>query len=419
MLKEKYIHNVKQTALNITQTQIDSIREKKIEKTGLRIYKDGFMGYSGAIGKFDEGELEERALKSLENKIPYSAEPVSGLQIAEDYSGQIIPEDEFIEESEALLSIIRKEQPDFYFSNKIILEEETVKLINDNGLELCHRETTLGISLVFKEKTSVNIMDGFVGYGGRKYSRKEVIKHINQVCNAFQNKVELPQEGKLPVVFTTTDSLPYRKFWQALNGRNFGSKTSLFSDKLGEKIFSDNFTLYQTNNPDDIYQAAKGMNTPAHFFDAEGIVNQDYRYALIENGKLITPYTDKRTAAEYDLPQTGAAYAEYDDIPSLGNPALLIEESDKTAKELLNGQMGILIMIASGGDFTPEGNFATPVQLAFLFDGEKIIGRLPELNLSSNIFDMYGDSFLGVSKDTVNPVSSDHYLIMNMDVSKL
>lgn len=34
------------------------------------------------------------------------------------------------------------------------------------------------------------------------------------------------------------------------------------------------------------------MNSP--FFDAEGVVNNEYRYALIEKGVINTPYTDKK-----------------------------------------------------------------------------------------------------------------------------
>lgn len=133
----------------------------------------------------------------------------------------------------------------------------------------------------------------------------------------------------------------------------------------------------------------------------------------------MTPYTDKKTAKKYNLDLTGAATSEYDGVPTLGIPELKIKESEKTAKELLGGEMGIFVLMASGGDFTPEGNFGTPVQLAFLFDGEKFVGRLPELNVSSNVFDMFGNSFRGVSKNTISPVLNSRFLIMDMKVSEI
>jgi len=179
---------------------------------------------------------------------------------------------------------------------------------------------------------------------------------------------------------------------------------------MGMKVFNDNFTLYQNNNPKDL---------PVPFFDAEGVVNENYRYSLIENGVVISPYTNKRVSQKYNLPLTGSATCEYDSVPTLGTPAFKVKESEKTAKELLGGEMGIFVLMTSGGDFTPEGNFAAPVQLGLLFDGQKFIGRLPELNISSNLFDMFGNSFRGVSKDNCSLLSTSKYMIMDMKVSKL
>lgn len=119
------------------------------------------------------------------------------------------------------------------------------------------------------------------------------------------------------------------------------------------------------------------MNSP--FFDAEGVVNNEYRYALIEKGVIKTPYTDKRTARKFNLPLTGNSDSLYDGVPEVGFINHKIEESQKTLKELLSGEIGIFVMVSSSGDF------AAPVQCAFLFDGERLIGKLPELQLSSNI----------------------------------
>jgi PmbA protein len=77
-------------------------------------------------------------------------------------------------------------------------------------------------------------------------------------------------------------------------------------------------------------------------------------------------------------------------VPALGHAytgleKVVIDSTGKTMVELLDGQKGILVWIASGGDFTPAGHFATPAQRAYLFDGERLLGRLPEPNLSSHL----------------------------------
>ena len=410
MVKEKYTSRVKEVSINVNQTRIDSIRHKDIEKTGLRVYENGYIGYAGAIGNYEEAELEKRAKATLDNKIPYEYELEENKVQNEDFSLKIIEEDKLVEELEELLSVLRKEQSDFYFSHKFNLNEYNIKLVNDKGLDLSYKDRVISLELLFKEKKSVNIMDGFVGFWGRKYDRSLALKDINHVCNAYKNKVDLPKKEIFPVVFATDETLPLKKLVQDLDGNNFGSNSSLLSGKKGKEVFNENFTLYQNNNP---------LDTFLPFFDAEGVINKDYRYTLIENGIVMAPYTDKKTSRKYNLDLTGAATSEYDGVPTLGIPELKIKESEKTAKELLGGEMGIFVLMASGGDFTPEGNFGTPVQLAFLFDGEKFVGRLPELNVSSNVFDMFGNSFRGVSKNTISPLLNSRFLIMDMKVSEI
>jgi len=410
MLKEKYINKTKETSINVNQTKIDSIKRTNIEKTSLRIYKNGYIGYAGAIGDYNEKTLKNRALESLNNKISYNYEIEGNKSMEEDLSTEIINENKLVEEFEELLSTLKKEQPEFFFSNKIYLIENETKIINDNNLSLYYKDKILSLLLLFKEKKSINVFDGYIQLIGREYNSNLILEYINNTCNAYKNQVKLPTKEKLPIVFPSSDMGPFIKFIKDLDGNNFGSGSSLFSNKKGQKIFDDNFTLYQNNNPKETF---------VPFFDKEGVVNKNYKYPLINKGVLNSPYTDKRTSNKYSLPLTGAASGEYDGIPKLGFPRLSIKESEKTAKELLGGEMGIFIIVAQGGDFTTDGSFATPVQLSLLFDGEKFVGRLPEINISSNVFDMFGSSFRGVSKDTLSPISNDKFLIMDMKVNKL
>lgn len=409
MIKEKYINRTKETSISVVQTNIESIRNKDIAKTGIRVYKDGFIGVAGAIGSYDEKELEKQAEEALENRITYKFEVTKDKKESLDLYSEIINTNKVTEEIDELLSEIRIEQPRFSFFNKINLVEKEVSLVNDIGTNLYYRDKYIEFMLGFKEKSSVNIFDGFVGYVGREYDRKEIIKSVNNICNAYGNLVELPEGNKLPVVFSTGEYLPFKKFMEDLNGLKVACKSSLLSDKIGEKVFSENFTLYSSCDSKSCWRP---------FFDAEGVVNENYLYPLISDGVVATPYTDKRVASDFKLKLTGSSVADYDEVPTLGLTHFKVKESEKTVKELLNGQMGIFIMIAVGGDFTSEGDFGTPVQLAFLFDGENFVGRLPEFNISSNIFDMFGKDYIGVSKDKVFSLGGDKYMLMNLNISR-
>lgn len=411
MIKEQYTSNIKQTALNIVNSKVESSRQKNISKTGIRIYKDGFIGVAGAIGKYDEAKLTNDAVEALEQHVEYNCSPSENKCEKLDKSSEIINDKDFIGEFQETLESLSKEQNEFIFSNKIIMTEVTTSLKNDKNLDLEYKDKALNIELIFKEKSSSNIFDGFIGCGSRKYDRRKFLEESNMFLNAYKNIVELPKNSIYPVVFGNTSMDFFSKLAIDLNGKLFGTGSSLFSNKIGQQAFSDKFTFYQTSNPDDIY------NTP--FFDAEGVVNKDHRYALIENGVIKTPYTDKKTSKMFNLAHTGSAEAAYDAIPDIGLPGFKAKESNMSVKELLGGEMGIFILIASGGDSTPDGNFATPVQLGFLFDGEKLIGRLPEFQLSSNVFDMFGKSYRGVGCNNIFPQSEEKFVVSELNVSSI
>ena len=410
MRVETYTRRIRQTSLSVVQTCIASVREKDIVKTGFRVFDKGCVGTAGAIGPCDEGELRLRARSALKKGIQYGFPPSAARREYMNRSEKIIDDGSLVREFDAFLEELRSRQPGFIFSNKINLTRFDVSMKNDSGLDLAYEDTGLTVSLVFKETTSANIMDGFVAYESRRYDREVLLDYVDGICRAFQKKVRIPEGIRHPVIFSTQQGLPLGKFAEDLDGNRFGSKTSLLADRLGQSVFSEAFTLYQTRNPED---------TMAPFFDAEGVVNDDYRFTLIDHGVVAAPFTDKRAASKYGLQLTGSAVAEYDGVPTLGTPEFRISESGQTVAELLEGREAIFVVVAAGGDFTPDGTFGTPVQLAFLFDGKQFLGRLPEFNLSSSMFDMFGKDFVGVGNDPYFALSDDRCLIMKMDVTRL
>jgi len=412
MIKEKYVEFLNEISLNVVQTGIESVRKKEIERGGLRVYDGKNIGIAGALGKYDEKELEKRAIKALDMNIPYPYEVSSNLKNSITMKSELSDEEEFVEEVTEMLEELKRSQPDFSFSNKINLLKASISLSNDEGLDLCYKNSHLGFSLIIKDKKSSNIIDAFTGYDGWKYDREEFLKDTNSVCEAYKRKADF-EDGIYPVCFLERETTYKRKLFEVLNGLLYGSGSSILSGKMGEKLFNEDFTLCQSRNPDD--------EVMGPFFDSEGGVNRDYRYNFIENGVFVSPYTDKKTASMFKLPYSGSSLGEYDSVPSIGirGDSLRIKESEASTKELLDGKKGVFALIASGGDFTPEGKFASPVQLSFLFDGEKFIGRLPQINISSHLYDMFGKDYIGVGKDSVSKLYRSNCIAMNMKVTRI
>lgn len=409
MDKEIYTIEVNQTCLNVVQTTIDSIRSKKIRRTGLRMVNEGKIGVAGTLGEANEEELESRAKDSLELGIPYPYELTTGVKDHRSVGSDIRSAEQLISEAESLLGELRKRQSGFSFGNKIILTERSVTLNNTRDTQLVDNTSFIEILLVIKHKESANIMDAFTGYDGIRYEKEEFLRFTDNICNAYLNEIRDFEDGRYPVVFLP-DGSHMMKFYDSLHGMLYGSGGSLLSGKIGEKLFADSFTLHSTrNNEDGVYRT---------FFDTEGTVNKDSRFPLVENGVLRAPYTNKKASSLFGIPLTGDAGGDYDSVPNIDIPSFRISQSEKTIGDLLGGRKAVFAFIAGGGDFTSDGSFASPVQFPILFDGEHFIGRLPELNISSHFFKMFGEDFIGVGEDSLTTLAPMNLTAINMDVRK-
>jgi PmbA protein len=406
---EKYSARRRTTTVNVVQTRIESVKRSDIRRTGIRVYDGDCIGVAGALGSFDADDLRRKAEKALSRGVSYPWEISGGHRERISVPSGLPDEATFVSEMEVILRELRERHPELIFSNNGKLVDMTVAMENDRALDLEYRAGFVSFGFGWKHRDSCGIMDGFSGSSGFVYSREGVLEDLCRPCEAYGRLVDLPPGGRLPVIFSCEDQLLLSKLRGDLNGRLYGSGSSLLAGRAGEKVFSDLFSLTQT---------ADHTRRAQPFFDAEGTVNDGYRYPLITDGTVKAAYTDRRTADRFSLPHTGCAGAGYDSVPGLAPAGLRIEDTGRTLAELLDGDQGILVAFSAGGDYTPEGRFATPVQLAFLHDGERLTGRLPGLNISSDVFSMFGSDYRGCSTDSISVMSEDRHVVMVMDVEK-
>ena len=179
---------------------------------------------------------------------------------------------------------------------------------------------------------------------------------------------------------------------------------SLLSGKLGEKCFSEKFTFGDDRNA--------ATHPGSCFFDAEGTVRPEDRGLLVQNGTLAALATTKNSAALFGLPVSGHAHAAYDGVPSLG-----VAKTAESIAQIVPGK-AVYVMSASGGDYTPSGHYATPVQMAYLVENGTVVGRLPELNISGDFFTILGEDYLGAIPDTLLNDNPGELCVARMLVKK-
>lgn len=406
MITEKYSIIDDEVSVKIAGSAMESLRAKRIKRTGLRVYDNGLIGVSGWMGEEGEGEALKRAKAALAHKVPYPCEPGKALKREEKEGKAPFTAEELDAEAAAVLAALKKDFPQFVFSSAGIKSgTRTVTLSSDAGLDLRSSVSSYSFGLMYKLGTSASILDGWFGADGPDYDRAAFLANASEMLAAHLKPAELPAGAKLPVFFEDSDELVRMIFGRELSGMNYGSGGSLFSGKAGQKLFSEGLTLVN---------GRRRHRQP--FFDAEGTAGEGFAY--IEGGVLKAPFCDKKTAGRFGFAPSGSAHAEYDGAPATGPSCAEIKPGTRTFREMLGGQPAVYVCIAGGGDFTSEGAFGTPVQLAFLVKDGKLAGKLPELQLSSHVYDMYGRDFLGVSSDVMTPLSRSRWLGFLMNVKK-
>ncbi len=403
MKKEIYSTKIVKTTLNITNNKIDSIRKNDAIKTACRVYENGCIGISSCFGEPTAATWKE-AEENLKLQIPYEYEIESNKTRKVDRTKEILTSKEFLEKSEKMLEKLSKENPNFIFSNKLAMSEITYKLSNSENLDYEFHNIHFDASVVFKHKNSNAIMDGGIGFGGMEYDIEKFTQDAHEILSAFEKNAQLPDDEYMTVILNFYNI--GQKILQGLNGEDLGKGASIFSGKMGEKLFNDKFSLYIDRTSD---------NENVEFFDMEGSTLPNDKISLIENGVLKRAFCDKRTSAEFGFENTSCGDGRYDDVPSLQSEPVSVEKSDKTLKELIGNEKAIYIDTMSGGDCTAEGNFASPVQLAYLIENGKFVGKLPEFNISGNIYKMFGDDYLGLSSDKV--YFDSEYLVLKMKIN--
>lgn len=394
MKKEQITIKTRETALKIQNTSVNAVRIKDIVKKGVRVYDQDKIGIAGSIGESSEEELFNQAKQNLTAGIPYPYALSGDRKDHRNYQKEAPSSDDLLMKTEAILKMLREEYSDFDFSETIRTQHITHQMSNSEGLDLEYRDAWTSLGFIFKTKKSVNLFDGFLSYEGRTFVMEEVFASSRMMLGAYRKPLELPEADTLPVAMLHFKELNHF-LCKSLNGENYATGSSIFSGKLQEKLFSDKIRLEQNRDPR--YHAEK-------FFDAEGSVLPEDQCLLIEKGQLLKVLSDKKTSALYRLPHTGSASGSYDDIPSLSGAPLRFATDSSDLKSALNGQLAILVMISAGGDFTSDGNFAAPVQASFLFDGTRLLGRLPEFSIQANIYQMLGKDYIGTFDNTMFPL---------------
>lgn len=402
-MQKEFIKKIKnKITLNVTDGKIDSFREQEEETNTVRLYENGIMGVAGCLGQADEELLTSKAIEALSLNIKYPCKLEGKLEKEILNEKEIISVSNLIPTMQDFLHRLNVMCPNFAFSNKISLIHNKSEYTNSLGRHLISSVQSIDIQLLSQNRGSGNLFDTTFSYDASNFNPEELLDNFKKEYDAFYVSSDI-EPGEYPVVIDATDL--FGSFLQQFVAELYVAGASLLSGKLCEKAFSEKLTLKNDMNPT--------TNPSACFFDDEGCVAPDLRPTLIEKGTLTGLLTTKKSSDNLKIPNLGTAASTYDGVLCLGFNKFYVEPTVSSLKELVPGK-AIYIVITSGGDVTPDGHFASPVQMSYLMENGEIIGRLPEIHISGNFYDLFGKNYIGSVRNNSNPSSTLSVLQMTI-----
>ena len=290
---------------------------------------------------------------------------------------------------------------------------EKVTLMNSNGLKLVQRSNYFYYLAQCVAKEGEQTKSGYDFFFDNDFSKFDPNKLAQKIV---KNTVE--QLGGEACTSNTYKAVLHPDVVMSLMKAYVGhadaeevqKKSSLFIDKIGQKIASNKVTI------EDKPQA---KNVFARWFDDEGVAT--YNKPIIKNGVLQTYLYNLTTAAKAGVQSTGNGYGG-GSKKGISSTFLSLKPGKKTQEELFEKVgNGVFITDVSGlhAGLNPQsGNFSLQ-STGFMIENGKKGKPLDLITVSGNLLDVFKD-VLEVGNDvTVSPsgVSAESVMIKKIVVS--
>ncbi len=399
-MREKYLLEEVYSEIKYEENKLLSFHKSSSHSASYRVHRDGQVGVHYQVGEITDEEGYAKAEENLEVRPrPYPFELETGKR-SRDKTERKVEDKELMTIAKECMAYICENYPRFVFHATFSQKKSTQSMTNEKGLDYSNTDCAVSVFIGFKHVDSKDISDGGFSFSLRDFDMEVFTKMADNYLANYETEVELPEE----IIIDTQYYGLLGTLSGNLEGENMALKTSLLSDKIGEKVFSEEFTLIHDVSDEECW-----FN---RFWDGDGCVTEGDKRVFIDKGVVVSGYADKKTAKKYGIPHTQNAYMDYADIPGPGSLNLRIERSKKTVKELLDGRYCVIPVQYSGGGFAENGDYTMPVHCAMLSDGEKILGKVPPFTMISSMYDMFGKDFIGVGAD--NPIFNDKQILFRV-----
>jgi PmbA protein len=378
------------TTVEYEANQLKTCTVAETKGTAVRVIRKGKLGFAASTDDTVMDKLAANALESAAygDEAPFSfADPKPGPAVRTfDQAVADLPIARLVEIGKEILDLILPVEPNVRCNIGLERSIVSASIRNQKGLDVSYQTSPLSLGIEIDRIEGDDVLILFDQLGTTIWD-KDYLDFARLLVEKLKmaRKITTTKPGKMPVLFAPTGTLALGiPLSQGLNGKEVYRGTSPMKGKIGEKLFNEKITIVDDGTIDGKFASAS--------YDDEGVPRR--RNVLVENGVLKSFVYDLKTAAQSGVESTGNASRGLFAPPSPSLTNFIIQPGQTPLKDILAGiDEGIIVenVLGLGQGNIISGAFSNPLALAFKVEKGEIVGRVKDLSIAGNVYDLLKD----------------------------
>jgi PmbA protein len=403
--------------VRFTAGQVKGASARESSGLAVRALRGGKLGFAGSRDISAEGleRLELHADHSIDVgdpsqvrfPAPSRAPCAPDALRSHDPATAALGVPELVAFGQAMLAPLRARFPGIMFDAVVRRSVGSTELVNTSGVAVSHARTVFSASVEANRTRDQDVLIDYVSTAAvarAEVDAEALIAPLAQRLAWAETLVEL-KPGRMPVLFTPPGSLLlWSPLLEALSGKTVMLGTSPLREKRGQTILDPRICL-----TDDGLLPGALSSAP---FDDEGVPKRTS--ALVAAGVLQGFVHDLETAqATGQAPTGNGERGGVMGRPGPGFSTIVVQGGERSWQELVRGiDRGLLVqtVIGMGQGNTLPGTFSNPVDVAFAIEKGEVVGRVKDLSIAGNIYDLLGPKQLGALSREVESIYGSYRL---------
>lgn len=385
------------------QNKLKAITASESSILDLRVIHGGRLG-AAATNKMEKAGLSKVAEEAINvsqfgQRIKFNLprRPAGKLPLLKIYDADVakMSETKLVERGKRLIGEILEREPGMMVNYLgFAVNEGKSFFANSLGVACRERETSNSFWVEISRITEGDFFqmgcDEISAQANINY--KKVVEKVLEMA-VWGKRLSKLKSGKMRVVFTPETARGLMGYFvSAANGRLVNEGVSKFTGKLGQKMFDRRLTLSEDPRLD--------WGIASCVLDDEGVPTKPK--PIISSGKVVNFYYDLNQAAKAGVTSTGNGFREpyFQADPRVTN--VIVSPGEEQYEKLLKDESECLVVhqVLGAGQSNPyNGDFQLGVSLGYLARNGDIVGRVKDVSIAGNIFDLFADSLMWMSKE--------------------